>query len=76
MELLPCTHICDAVKQNQSEIKGPIRDKKNLQITLQINKNTFQSQHVPFFLKKYLILTEKQLFIRFHSVGTECCFCP
>ena len=90
------SHICDAIKQNESELinpkikpnksdifflffnvfaitqnaisqnqlpnlhgvftklklKGTVRDKKNFQITLNVKKNTFQSQYVPFFLKK------------------------
>ena len=53
------------------KVKGTVSDKKNLQITLDIKKNTFQSQYVPFFSKNCIILTEKQLFIRFHSVGNE-----
>ena len=40
-------------------IKGTINDKRNLQTTLQIKKNTFQSQHVPLFSKNHIILTEK-----------------
>ena len=34
------------------QIKGTVRDKKNIQITLAIKKNTFQSQHVSFSSKK------------------------
>ena len=33
-------------------IKGTVSDMKNLQNTLEIKKNTFPSQPVPFFLKK------------------------
>ena len=35
-----------------SNFKGTVSDKKNLQVTLGIKKNTFQSQHFPFFSKK------------------------
>ena len=55
-------------------LKGLSSDKINLKTTLDIKKNTFQSQHVPFFSKNRTNLTEKQLFIKFHSVGTERCF--
>ena len=33
-------------------LKGAVSDKKNLQIPSEIKKNTFQSQHVPFFFQK------------------------
>ena len=33
-------------------LKGTVSDKKNLQITLDIKKNTFQSQNAQFFSKK------------------------
>ena len=56
---------------NVQQIKGTVSDKKNLQISLDIQKNTFQLKYVPFFSKNCTILTEKQLFIRFHSLGTE-----
>ena len=47
----------------RSTLKGTVSDKKNLQTALQIKKNTFQSQHVPFFSKNHIILTEKYLFM-------------
>ena len=37
------TKICGKV------LKGTVSDKKYLQITLEIKKNAFQLQHVPFF---------------------------
>ena len=55
-------------------LKGLSAIRKICQITLNIKKNTFQSQYVGpyhFSQKNYIILTEKQLFLRFHSVGTE-----
>ena len=41
------------------------------------NKETYLStQHVPFFSKNCILLTEKQLFIDFYSVSTGHCFSP
>ena len=37
------------------EVKRTFSNKKNLQITLQIKKNTFKSQHVPFFSKNRIM---------------------
>ena len=50
-------------------IKGTISDKKNLQITLEINKHTFPSQQVPFFLKTLHNFDRKTNFHR-NSMGT------
>ena len=57
--------LCLTVKGTTSDSMGigkifkPLRNKKN----------TYQSQHVPFFLKNPINLTEKQLFLRFHWRG-------
>ena len=70
----PCwTGMCGGPSQFELRIrlKGTVRDKKNLLITLGIKKNTFQSQYVLFFSKSCIILTEKRLFIRLQSVGIE-----
>ena len=56
-------------------INNPFKAYKiNLQITVEIKKNTFQAQHVLLSLKQIIILTEKQLFIGFHSMVTGCSF--
>ena len=43
-------------------IKGTVSDKKNIQITLKIKKNIFQSQHVSFFSKKSQYFDSKTTF--------------
>ena len=54
--------------------EATVSDKKDLQITLEIKKNTFQLQRVLFFSKICISLTEKQLLIGLNSVGTGRCF--
>ena len=49
------------------KLKGTISDKKNLQITCEIKKNTKKKSHK---------FDGKGLFIRFHSVSTDSCFSP
>ena len=50
--------------QIKALIKGTVSDRNNLQITINIKKNTLQSKYVPFFSKKKncMILTQKRLF--------------
>ena len=57
---------------NKGVIKGTVSDKKNLQITLEMKKRTFQSQHVSFFLKKSHNFGRKTTFYRisFHGHWT------
>ena len=43
-------------------IKGTVSDKKNLQIILDIKKNTFQSQYVPFISKRLHNFDRKMVF--------------
>ena len=50
------------------------RVKKILQSPSEIKNDTFQSQHVPFFLKKSHKFDRKKTLIRFHSMGPEHCF--
>ena len=50
-------------------MKGTVTNKEKFQITLEIQKNTFQSQHVSFFLKNLSILAEKTTFYRFSFHG-------
>ena len=54
-------------------IKGTVSYMKNLQITLEIKKNKFQSLHVPFFLKISHDFDRKMIF---YSVSTVRCFSP
>ena len=67
---MPCD-MHNLVFLGKDRVKGTISDKKKLQLSLEIKKNTFQPQYVPFF---HINLTAKCLFIRFHSWGTERCF--
>ena len=63
----------------RERIKGNISDsQKNLKNPSEKKKmrNACQLQHVPFFLKKRINLTGKQLSFRFHSVGHEPSFSP
>ena len=51
-------------------IKGTVSDEKNIQITLEIKKNTYQSQYVPFISKKLPNFDRKIAFhikISFHG---------
>ena len=48
--------------------------KKNLQNPSGIKNNICETQNVQFFSKSRINLTEKLVFIRFHSVGPEHCF--
>ena len=57
-------------------VKGTVSDVKNLQITLEIKKHTFNHNAYHFFSKNCIILTENGLYIGFHSVGTGHCFSP
>ena len=52
-------------KSVRAQIKRTVSDKKNLQIPVEIKKHTFQSQHVPFCLKKCFILTENNFLKHF-----------
>ena len=54
---------------DRNALKETVSDKKNLQITLEIKKHTFQSQHVPFFLKKLLNFDTKATFYRISFRG-------
>ena len=62
----------------RTELKEiPAITKINLQITLEMKKNSFHSQlHVKYVLNNRIILTEKWLFMRFPSVDTGPCFSP
>ena len=58
--------------QTGTFLETKLKGLSDLQNPSEIKKNTYQSQHVPFFCQKgRMNLTEKRLFIRFHPVGPE-----
>ena len=71
---------CIVAEVEQDEVKGTISDSlrlRKISKTLQnLRKICVNHSIYHFFLENCIILTEKQLFIRFHFVGPEHCFSP
>ena len=61
-------HHCDVVTFSKNKVA-----EEYLKVLSEMKKNTFQSQHVSFFLRKLHKFERKTVF---RSVGAEHCFSP